>query len=109
MSIKEMTKKQLAVWATYPNQGTIPWTFETAIQDLPYQIGAISKIYLQMKNYRYRDGLNEAQLKERMADELADVLSEVFFIAHELNIDLEQAFNDMLSSDENKIAKRSKA
>ena len=109
MSIKEMTEKQLAVWKTYSKQGTKEWTYETAIQDMPYQVGSVSKLYLQLTNFRYRDGMTDEMIKEKMADELADILSVVFFTAHGLGIDLDKAFNDMLQSDETKIAKRSKA
>lgn len=105
--LKDMRDELLEVWNTYHTQGTIPWTHETAIQDLQYQIGSLSKIFLQLKKYRYNEELSEEELMSKLADELADILSETIFIADGFGIDLSQAWDKMLDSDRNKIAKRS--
>jgi hypothetical protein len=95
------------VWNEYHKQGTHPWTREVAAQDLQYQIGSLSKLILQLQNYRYREGLSEDAIKVKMADELADIMAEVMFIAGGYGIDLEKAFYDMLETDRRKISERS--
>lgn len=95
------------VWQHYIKQGTHPWTYETAAADLPYQVGSIAKIMLQLKGLRYDEGLSKEELMISLADELADVMAETIFIAGEMGIDLDKAWKDMLKSDIKKITERS--
>lgn len=95
------------VWQHYVKQGTHPWTYETAAQDLQYQIGSVAKIMLQLKGFRYNEGLSKEELMTSLADELADVMAETIFIAGEMGIDLDKAWKDMLRSDVKKITQRS--
>ncbi len=108
MDIKTMTEQIVRMFKEYDRQGTKTWTYEIAAQDLQYQIGNLTKRILQLKGYRYAEGLNEEEIKEKLADELADIMAETLFIAHELNIDLAAAWNAMLASDAKKIEERSK-
>jgi len=48
-----------------------------------------------------------SQIKAKLSDELADIMAEVLFIAHELDIDLHSAWDNMLASDQKKISERS--
>lgn len=104
--LKTVTDKQMKVWDYYYKQGTTPWTADIALQDLTYQIGSLTKLNLQLKNCRYRDGQDDATIKSKMADELADIVAEALFIARELGIDMDKAFHDMLLSDIKKITTR---
>ncbi len=108
-NLKDMLAELLETWNSYEKQGTHPLTREVAAQDLQYQIGSLSKLILQLQNYRYRGELNEEQIKSKMADELADILAEVLFIADGYDIDMEKAWDDMLESDRRKIRERSKS
>lgn len=102
-----MQKQVANLFKKYQSQGTKMWTYETASHDLQYQIGKLSKCILQLKNYRYRENLTDEEIKEKLADELVDIMAEVLFIADELNIDLYKSWQKMIESDENKISKRS--
>lgn len=95
------------VWRHYIKQGTHPWTYEVAAQDLQYQVGSIAKIMLQLKGFRFAEGLSKDELTTALADELADVMAEIIFIAGEMNIDLDTAWKNMLLSDVKKITERS--
>ncbi len=46
-------------------------------------------------------------IKAKLSDELSNILADVLFIAHELDIDLVEAWENMLKSDHDKIEKRS--
>ncbi len=106
--LNDMRDELLEVWNNYHKQGTIPWTHEIAAQDLQYQLGSLTKLILQLKNYRYNEGLSESEIKEKIADELADIIAEAIFIGDGYGIDLMEAWNKMLRSDERKIEERSK-
>jgi NTP pyrophosphatase (non-canonical NTP hydrolase) len=49
--------------------------------------------------------MNKKELKAKIGDELADIFTEVLFIAHELDIDIEAAFAAMIESDKQKVSK----
>lgn len=106
-SFNDLTKELLGVWKGYEKQGTKPWTYDIAAQDLQYQVGSLAKRILQLKGYRYSDLLSHKEITESLSDELADIFAEVLFIAHELDIDLGAAWERMLASDKKKIAERS--
>ncbi len=101
-----MQQQVAETFKKYESQGTEPWTFETAAQDLQYQIGSIAKCVLQLKNKRFVEGLSEEEIKRVLSDELADVIADVLFIADDLGIDIEQAWEGMLRSDDKKIKER---
>ncbi len=61
---------------------------------------------MQMNGERYAHGQSSEALKLKFADELADILSLVLFIAHEMHIDIDQAWKQMLESDEVKFSDR---
>ena len=105
--IKKMTEDVVKTFENYKNQGTKPWNYETAIQDLSYQVGSLNKAFLQMKGYRHKGNLSDKDIKENLTDELADILSLVLIIAHELDINLKEAWRKMLASDKRKIDERS--
>lgn len=91
------------------NRGFKPWDYKIAVQDLPVQVGSLTKAIMQLHNERRAHGLSQVELKDKIADELADIMSLVLFIAHELNIDIKTAWNSMIKSDNNKIAALSKS
>ena len=95
------------IWKYYEKQGTNPWNYDVAAQDLPYQIGSIGKIMLQLKGFRFDEGLSKEELMIKLADEFADVMAIIIYMAHEMNIDLDKAWKNMLLSDIKKITKRS--
>jgi len=97
----------MEVWQHYSKQGTTPWNYRTAVADMPYQVGSLTKAVMQLNNERYHDGLSEKGILANIADELVDILAEVLFIANELNIDLYDAWETMLESDKKKISERS--
>lgn len=103
-----MTTQVLQKMKMYPqNLGTKPWDYKTAGKDLSCQVGSLTKLLMQLEGERYRHGKTDPQIKEEIADELADILSLVLFISHELNIDITEAWNGMLESDKKKFKTRS--
>lgn len=106
-TISQMTSEIVEMFNEYTKQGTPQWTYQTAAQDLPYQVGSLTKLLMQREGNRYREGLSDEEIRTKVADELSDILADVLFIAHELGIDLNEAWRNMLASDEQKISKRS--
>ncbi len=106
-TLDKMQQEVVEIFRKYDAQGTKTWTYEVASHDLQYQVGNLSKCILQLQNYRYREGLDESQIKDKLSDELADIMAEVLFIAHELDINLHSAWANMLDSDKKKINERS--
>jgi NTP pyrophosphatase (non-canonical NTP hydrolase) len=107
MDLKKFQKDVVKVFDEYDAQGTQHWTYQIAAQDLAYQYGSLAKRLLQLEGKRFPEGLSKEQLKEKIADELVDMLAEVVFIADRLDIDLEQAASKMFESDRKKIEERS--
>jgi hypothetical protein len=107
-TISELTKDVRASFARYDAQGTRHWTWETAARDLPYQVGSLSKVLLQLSGDRYADGLDAAALQWQLRNELADILAEVLYIAGELKIDMNQAIAEMVKDDTKKLTDRVK-
>ena len=104
-SLKELTVIVKESLARYDAQGTKHWTWETAAKDLPYQVGSLWKVLLQKSNERYTDKTDK-ELDWQLRNELADILAEVLYIADELDIDLQQAIEEMVADDTDKIRKR---
>ncbi len=107
-TLKDYTNEVVHIFGKYSAQGTKPWTHQVATRDLAYQIGSLSKVLLQLENFRYREGLSPQELRAKAADELADIFAEVLFIAHGMGISLAEAWDAMLLSDRKKITERSK-
>jgi NTP pyrophosphatase (non-canonical NTP hydrolase) len=105
-SLTEMTREIVATFEEYKKTGTVAWTYEIAAKDLSYQIGSLMKLLMQMKGERFAHNKTPQQIKEGISDELADILAEVLFIAHDLGIDIGQAWAKMVQSDEEKIKAR---
>lgn len=105
-SLEAMTQQVTHQMERYTQMGTKKWTYKTALRDLPVQVGSLTKLAMQLEGERYRHGMNAPDIKRKMADELADLLSLVLFIAHELSIDMKEAWHIMLSSDEHKLSSR---
>mgnify|MGYP001566597788 FL=1 len=97
----------MAIFKKYELTGTTQWTAAIAARDLSYQIGSLTKVLMQIDGQRYAEGKDSEELKAKVADELADILAEVLFIAHEMDISMEDAWQKMLGSDNNKISQRS--
>lgn len=89
--LQAMTTQIVDVFTRYSKQGTKPWNYRVAAHDLQYQVGNLSKAILQLDGFRFKGDKSEGEVKEVIADELADIMAEVLFIAAELDIDIEQA------------------
>lgn len=105
--LEQMTSEIVDVFRRYDAQGTKTWTADIAAHDLQYQIGNLSKCILQLRGFRFAEGLDDTAIKNNAADELADIMAEVLFIAHELDINITKAWSDMIACDEKKIENRS--
>jgi NTP pyrophosphatase (non-canonical NTP hydrolase) len=106
-TIHQMTDEVVKSFNSYVAQGTKKWNWESAAKDLPYQVGSVAKIMQQLTNERWAEGKSESQLKAELSDELADVIACSLFIAAELNIDIDQAWQNMLDTDSRKVSERS--
>lgn len=107
-TIKDYTNDVVKIFNKYTKTGTVKWTYEIALLDLQYQLGSLTKRVMQLQNKRHKENLSEKEIKDKIADELADIFAETLFIAKELKVDLDKAFNKMLESDDKKIKDRSK-
>lgn len=107
-TISELTEDVKNSFAKYDAQGTKHWTWETAAKDLPYQVGSLSKVLLQISGYRYAEGKDEVGLQWQLRNELADIMAEVLYIAGELGIDMNQAMAEMVDDDTKKVDERTK-
>jgi hypothetical protein len=104
-NLHDLTQEIVATYKSYESTGTKPWDYLIASRDLSYQVGSLNKIIMQLSGERFTKDSPEI-LKLQAADELADTLSLVLFIAKELNIDMYEAWENMGKSDEQKISAR---
>lgn len=105
-SLQEMTQDVQKSIKMYPNVGTKPWDYQIAAKDIAVQAGSLIKLIMQLNNERYGHGKSESMLKAAISDELADILSLVLYVADELDIDINEAWENMLESDNNKVTER---
>jgi len=105
-TISELTRAVQESFGKYDRQGTRHWTWETAARDLPYQVGSLSKVMLQLSGDRYAEGKSKEALKWQLRNELADIMAEVLYIAAELKIDMNQAMAEMVEDDQQKMKER---
>jgi hypothetical protein len=104
-NLHQLTDEIVATFESYQQTGTKPWDYLIASRDLSYQVGSLTKVIMQMTNERYAKESPE-ELKAKAADELADIMAEVLFIAKELDIDMYEAWSKMIGSDNAKISER---
>ncbi len=107
-SLQEMTKDIVKTFSAYQKTGTKKWGYSIAARDLSYQVGSLVKLIMQLDGERHKKGASVSAIKDGVSDELADILAEVLFIAHELDIDIHKAWESMLISDSGKIVSRRK-
>lgn len=107
-TLSQLTKEVRQSFAKYDAQGTRHWTWETAVKDLSYQVGSLSKVTLQLSGDRYAEGKNHDELQWQLRNELADILAEVLYVASELGIDMNTAMAEMVDDDQMKIDERTK-
>jgi NTP pyrophosphatase (non-canonical NTP hydrolase) len=107
-TIRQMTKEVVKSFDTYQAQGTKKWDWQSAVKDLPYQVGSVAKITMQLSGERWADKKTKKQLMAELGDELADIIGVTLFIAANLDIDIEDAWHKMLGSDVQKVTERSK-
>lgn len=105
-TINELTKIVKDSFGKYDKQGTKHWTWEVAAKDLAYQIGSLNKVMLQLSEHRWADGKDKAALEIDFRNELADILAEVLYIAHERGIDMNEAMDEMVDDDHKKVSSR---
>ena len=107
-NLTEFTSEIVKSFAEYDKLGCNHWGYLEAIRDLPNQVGALTRLTGQLTGDRYNHGQSPDEIKTKMADELADIMAEVLFAAHYLEIDMNKALEDMLLSDREKITTRAK-
>jgi len=84
-------QKQVDDWISRFEEGY--WPPLTNLARLMEEVGELSRII----NHNFGSKSKKAEEQEqRLSEELADVLFVIICIANEQNIDLEQAFNDVL-------------
>jgi hypothetical protein len=105
-TISQLTSEVQKSFGRYDAQGTRHWTWETAARDLPYQVGSLSKVLLQLSGDRHKEGKTEDELQWQLRNELADILAEVLYVAGELHIDMNQAMAEMVDDDTKKVNER---
>lgn len=107
LTLQLLTEQVLQVIKAYPQIGTKPWNYQIMTNDLSYQVGSLVKLVMQLEGERYRHGKTNEEIKLEIADELTDIIFNTLFIAHELNIDLNDAWPRMIKSHTQDIHQRS--
>lgn len=107
--IDSLSEQVVHQMEAYPQIGTKKWTYRTALKDLPVQVGSLTKLMMQSDGERDDHGMSKKEIKTKMADELADLLSLTLFIAQGLSIDMKEAWRTMLASDQAKFAARKRS
>lgn len=107
-TLKEATQLVKDSFSNYDdNTPTVEWNYHIAARDLAYQIGSLTKALMQLDGERFNEGKSEAELRDVVADELADILAETLYIADGLGISMSDALDAMVESDNKKIEKQS--
>lgn len=108
-TLQEATELVLDSFSNYDeNTPTVEWNHRIAARDLSYQIGSLTKALMQLEGERFDEQKSKQELREIVADELADILAETLYIAHEMDISMSDALDAMVESDNKKIEKQSK-
>ncbi|HRH30935.1 MAG TPA: hypothetical protein PK886_02635 [Candidatus Paceibacterota bacterium] len=69
-----------------------PWNAEGSFIELSKQVGDLAKVIMRYENYYYQETKSDKEvLKEEISDELADVLYVIIRLAHNYDINLEDA------------------
>jgi len=99
LSFKEVVEKTLQVIHQFELVEKKKWGVEGAMIELSKQVGELSKNVMMYEGYYMagRDSLKEYETsKEKIADELSDVLFMVIRIANHYKIDLEKEHMNQL-------------
>jgi NTP pyrophosphatase (non-canonical NTP hydrolase) len=104
LSFQEIIRKSRFVIERFKKIEGKPWNIEGAMIELTKQIGQLSALVMMQEKYypldRDRDDPIYQTSKEKIADELSDLLFMTIRIADEYQIDLEQAHLKALKSAE---------
>ncbi|WP_322199458.1 MazG-like family protein [Acutalibacter intestini] len=82
-----------------------PWQAQGAMIELAKQVGELAKQVMLKENYYAWTG-DEKEVKERLGNEMADVIAQVMRLAEYYQIDLEQAFIEAREDEENYLRSR---
>lgn len=81
------------------------WKAAGAMIELSKQVGELAKQVMLKEKYYAFEG-DEAEINERLGNEMADVIAQVMRLADYYNIDLEQAFIDARADEDNYLTGR---
>ncbi|NVO26729.1 hypothetical protein HJ526_04805 [Donghicola sp. C2-DW-16] len=104
-TIDELKEQAVSIFRKYEETGTNRWSADTVVMDLSYQIGSLAKLIMCMRGNRNSNMVDE-KLKEQIGDEISDILADILYLSNELDIDIGQAWENMLSSDGQKISQK---
>ena len=105
-TLRELTVDIVKNYENYLRSGTVRRDAMIASRDLTYQIGTLNKLLMQLHKQRRNDGMTEEEMKSKISDELSDIMADTLYIAHELNINMDLAWEEMIKNDTSKIEKR---
>jgi len=92
MDLNDIIKKVSEVSEKYSNTYAINRNSDWYILKLQEEVGELVQSYLSMTNRSRKQGDTPQELKAKFANELVDVLGQVFLITRYNNIDLNKAF-----------------
>ena len=107
-TLQQLTEGIVKNYDNYVRSGTVRRDAMIASRDLSYQVGTLNKLLMQLHNQRRADTMLEPEIKEKIADELSDIIADTLYIASELDINMDKAWDKMIESDTHKIEKRRK-
>jgi len=103
MQLQELLDKAKYTQELYekrnPAMGRKNWTVSDYMSGFTGDVGELSKLIMAKNNLREFDNLDE-----RLKHEVADCLWSILVIANNLNIDLEGAYNQLITDLEKRIA-----
>jgi len=102
--LNKLTEQVREIYAEYESGGTNRWTYETALIDLSYQVGTLSKIMLQLRGDRFSES-TVIELKNNLVTSLQMCWRKFF----SLLTSLKSTFKKVGSKCSNLIGKRSQA
>lgn len=105
MQFSEMQEMYREVVKRFNKIERAPWQAQGAMIELTKQVGELAKQVMLKEGYYAWPG-EEAEVNERLGNEMADVIAQVMRLADHYGIDLEKAFVDARKDEDGYLKSR---
>lgn len=106
VALKLVTKILLKINKDYQKKGTQPWSVRDMASELNYQAGTLNKSLLQLDKKVWNDNLTEEEIKRNIGMDIADIISVVLLLSHQLGLNPAEYIQKNINEDLNKINSR---